>query len=163
MKRQVETSLVILDVDNMAALNAAHGREVGDAALQHLAGVVYDAIRETDAFGRLDGEEFGLLLPATKAGDACTAAERIRSTVQRRASESGVDFTVSIGIAGEHSHDDPWAAARRGLELARDTGGNRVVLAEATDVAGPRAAEADVTPEPSIAARRVHDPFADAA
>ncbi|MBO9534476.1 MAG: GGDEF domain-containing protein [Solirubrobacteraceae bacterium] len=155
MRRQVETSLVILDVDHMAKLNAAHGHEVGDAALQHLARVVYDAIRETDAFGRLDGAQFGLLLPATRAIDAVTAAERIRETLERRASESGVDFTVSIGIAGEHSHDDPWAAARRGLELAKDTGGNRVVLAEATDVAGPRAAEADLAPSDA--------PLADAA
>jgi diguanylate cyclase (GGDEF)-like protein len=131
MPRQVETSLVILHVDDMAALHAAHGHEVGDAALQHLSQVVYECIRETDAFGRLGSQEFGLLFPATKAPDAITAAERIRSTLARRAKESGVAFTVSIGVAGEHSHAEPWAAARRGLELAQASGGNQVVLAEA--------------------------------
>jgi diguanylate cyclase (GGDEF)-like protein len=145
MRRQVETSLVILDVDDMAALNAAHGEKVGDAALQHLSRVVYDCIRETDAFGRLSGEEFGLLFPATKAPDAIVAAERIRSTLARRAKESGVPFTVSVGVAGEHSHDDPWAAARHGLELAQRSGGNCVVLAE-TELVPPEqhAALADV-------------------
>lgn len=131
MRRQVETSLVVLEVDDMAGVVRAHGPQVGDGALQHLARVVYDCIRETDAFGRLSGEQFGLLFPATKAPDAIIAAERIRSTVARRAKESGVQFTVSVGVAGEHSHDDPWAAARRGLGHAKESGGNCVVLAEA--------------------------------
>jgi diguanylate cyclase (GGDEF)-like protein len=130
MRRQVETSLIILDVDDMPKVVAEHGPEVGDAALQHLARVIYDCIRETDAFGRLDGEQFGLLLPATSAPDAMIAAERIRATVARRARESGVKFTISVGVAGEHSHDDPWAAARRGLGHAQESGGNFVVLAE---------------------------------
>lgn len=145
MRRQVETSLVILDVDGMAALNAAHGQQVGDAALQHLARVVYDSIRETDAFGRLDGEEFGLLLPATKAPDAMIAAERICATLARRAKESGVGFTVSVGVAGEHAHEDPWAAARTALEYAQRAGGNQVYLAVPTIAsAAPAPAVADV-------------------
>lgn len=142
MRRQVETSLVVLAVDDLDGVSKAHGPQVADAALKHLAAVVYDCIRETDAFGRLGHDEFGLLFPATSAADGIIAAERIRSTVARRAKESGVAFTVSIGVAGEHSHTDPWAAARRGLQYSRERGGNHVSLAEApllAEVPGPLA------------------------
>lgn len=131
MRRQVQTSLLVVQVDDLAGLRSAHGSEVADAALRHLAQVVFGAIRETDAFGRLGDDEFGLLFPATKAADAVIAAERIRSTIARRAKESGVTFTVSIGIASEHVHEDPWAAARTALSHAIEGGGNQVISARA--------------------------------
>ncbi len=40
-------------------------------------------------------------------------------------------FTVSIGIASEHVHDDPWAAARTALSRAIESGGNCVICENA--------------------------------
>ncbi len=130
LNRRLESSLLLVDVDNFDAINRAHGHEAGDAALRHLATIVYDCIRETDAFGRLDGEEFGLLFPATSGEEAMVAAERIRAEVATRSAQCGSAFTISIGVTGGHAFSDPWAAASRALELAKSAGANRVVLAE---------------------------------
>lgn len=130
MRRHLESSLLLVDVDQFDRINREHGHEVGDAALRHLSGIIQSCIRETDAFGRLDGEEFGLLFPATSGDEAVTAAERIRSEVARRSGECGAPFTISIGVTGGHAFSDPWAAAARALSLAKSAGCNRVVLAE---------------------------------
>lgn len=130
MNRRLESSLLLIDVDGFRRVNAEHGHEAGDDALRHLTTIVNDLVRETDAFGRLQGEEFGLLFPATSGAEALIAAERIRSAVARRSRECGISFTISIGVTGAHAFSDPWAAAQRALRLAKDAGANRVVLAE---------------------------------
>ena len=130
MRRRIESALLLVDIDGFQRLNDEHGHEVGDAALRHLSSIVYECIRETDAFGRLDGEEFGLLFPATSGAEAMVAAERIRATVAARSLEAGAGFTISIGVTGGHAFSDPWAAAERALSLAKAAGANRVVLAE---------------------------------
>ncbi len=140
LNRRLESSLLLVDVDNFDAVNRAHGHEAGDAALRHLATIIYDCIRETDAFGRIDGEEFGLLFPATSGEEAMVAAERIRAAVAERSAQCGTAFTISIGVTGGHAFSDPWAAAARALELAKSAGANRVVLAETETEALPLAA-----------------------
>lgn len=130
LNRRLESSLLLIDVDHFDAVNQAHGHDAGDAALRHLATIVYDCIRETDAFGRIDGEEFGLLFPATSGPEAVVAAERIRAAVAERSAQCGAQFTISIGVTGGHAFSDPWAAASRALQLAKSAGANRVVLAE---------------------------------
>lgn len=130
LQRRLESSLLLVDVDGLDAVNRAHGHDAGDAALRHLSSIIYGCIRETDAFARLDGEEFALLFPATSGAEAVVAAERIRSEVARRSLECGARFTISIGVTGSHAFSDPWAAATRALSLAKSAGANRVVLAE---------------------------------
>jgi diguanylate cyclase (GGDEF)-like protein len=130
MRRRVESSLLLVDIDQFHKVNDEHGHEAGDRALNHLASIVYECIRETDAFGRIDGEEFGLLFPATSGHEAMVGAERIRALVAKRSAECGAPFTISIGVTGGHAFSDPWAAAQRALQLAKDAGCNRVVLAE---------------------------------
>ena len=137
LNRRLESSLLLVDVDGFDAINRAHGHEAGDAALRHLASIVYGQIRETDAFGRIDGEEFGLLFPATSGEEAMVAAERIRAAVAEQSAQCGAKFTISIGVTGGHAFSDPWAAAARALELAKSAGANRVVLAETETEAIP--------------------------
>lgn len=137
LNRRLESSLLLVDVDEFDAINRAHGHEAGDAALRHLASIVYGQIRETDAFGRIDGEEFGLLFPATSGEEAMVAAERIRAAVAEQSAQCGAKFTISIGVTGGHAFSDPWAAASRALDLAKSAGANRVVLAETETEAFP--------------------------
>ncbi len=150
MNRRLESSLLLLDVDGFQRLNLQHGHEAGDAALRHLAQIVYECIRETDAFGRLEGEDFGLLFPATSGPEALVAAERIRAAVAERTHAAGAGFTVSIGVTGGHAFSDPWAAAERALSLAKAAGSNRVVLAETETQAETEPAPYDEYPAPQI-------------
>lgn len=150
MNRRLESSLLLIDVDGFGRVNDEHGHEAGDHALQHLSRIVYDCIRETDAFGRLDGEEFGLLFPATSGAEALVAAERIRAAVAERSKDGPAGFTISIGVTGGHAFSDPWAAAERALGLAKAAGSNRVVLAETETQAETEPAPFDAYPEPQL-------------
>jgi diguanylate cyclase (GGDEF)-like protein len=54
--------VLFLDVDNLKAVNDAHGHAAGDALLVYLAEILVANIRTTDVLARIGGDEFGLLL-----------------------------------------------------------------------------------------------------
>jgi len=96
------SALVVIDVDNFKQVNDRYGHPAGDAVLVAIANACMATMRKTDVFGRIGGEEFGLLLPETDGGDAFEAAERIRRTVEGTIIEvHGVDVraTISCGVA----------------------------------------------------------------
>ncbi len=96
------SALIMLDVDNFKQINDRHGHPAGDAVLVAIANACMATMRKSDVFGRIGGEEFGLLLPETDAGDAFEAAERIRRAVEGTIVEMpgrDVRATISCGVA----------------------------------------------------------------
>ncbi len=77
----VKASLVFIDVDDMKAINDAHGHRAGDAALQRVARILSDNVRQTDAAGRLGGDEFGLVLTHTDQPSAEAKAVRLAAMI----------------------------------------------------------------------------------
>ena len=71
--------MFLFDIDNFKNYNDTNGHLAGDKLLQELAGLVNDAVRKDDIFGRFGGEEFLLVLPHTNATQGMAAAEKIRS------------------------------------------------------------------------------------
>ncbi len=69
-------SVSLIDVDNFKKLNDSLGHQGGDAALKHLATVLKQKLRPTDAVARYGGEEFAILL-------ADADAEQARATMVR--------------------------------------------------------------------------------
>jgi GGDEF domain-containing protein len=128
-QRKLDTSLAVIQLDNLASFPIGPER---DEVFRHLARVAFTCIRETDAFGRVGKIRFGLLFPGTPADDAQVAAERLVRSVERGAAQSGLKYTVSIGLASDHAHTDPWTAALIALDDARARGGNRIALATPT-------------------------------
>jgi diguanylate cyclase (GGDEF)-like protein len=135
--RRYKTSLsvLILDLDFFKQINDGYGHAAGDSALQTFAATTRDCLREMDAFGRLGGEEFGILLPNTAAAQAEIVAERIRNAVAGIAidTEFGtVRFTTSIGVTqtedSDESVDVVLARADAALYAAKAAGRNRVVV-----------------------------------
>lgn len=55
-------AVLFLDVDNLKAVNDAHGHAAGDALLLRLAEMLVANIRTTDVVARIGGDEFGILL-----------------------------------------------------------------------------------------------------
>ncbi len=135
--------VLLLDIDHFHALNDQLGPEGGERILATFARRVRSVLRGVDlvnanqipgALGRLGGEEFIIIAPATTLGGALRCAERIRQAVVRRPFSGLHQVTVSIGIAEYHAGESVTeliARADKALYSARSAGRNRVHCATA--------------------------------
>lgn len=128
-------AVLAVDIDDFKAINDKRGRIVGDAAIKTVALALAEALRTSDALGRVGGEEFAVFLPNTDEYRANYVAEKLRKTIEELNFGVGgvpVFLRVSIGIA-EINHDvhktpdDMLRAAEVALQHAKATGRNRVV------------------------------------
>ena len=98
------TAVAMADLDLLRNVNNTHGHLVGDQALQAAAQAIKRCLRPGDIAGRLGGEEFALLLPATGPNEAFALAERIREELEGVAiplpdEEDPLRVTMSLGVA----------------------------------------------------------------
>jgi len=77
-------SIVYFDLDGLKAVNDVHGHAAGDAALQHIAQILLDSVRNTDVVGRLGGDEFGVLLVQTDEETAINKADTLAEAIRSR-------------------------------------------------------------------------------
>jgi len=95
--------LMMLDIDHFKRINDRHGHAAGDNVLCEFSRTIREAIRPEDLFGRLGGEEFGLVLPDCSLEETTEIAERLRGCVEKIRlyldSDEPLRITVSIGIA----------------------------------------------------------------
>jgi diguanylate cyclase (GGDEF)-like protein len=101
-KRAGDGCLVFLDLDHFKQVNDTHGHAVGDAVLKHAVAVCKGQLRKADLFGRLGGEEFGMLLMDTPRLQGTVVAERIRMALAASPmimDDVVVSFSASIGMA----------------------------------------------------------------
>ncbi len=111
------SSLIFIDVDGLKRINDELGHAAGDAALRTIAETIIGHVRQTDAFGRIGGDEFGLILTNAKSAEAAAKAEAIRELVrQRRLPFEGreIALSVSVGsveVAAGASAEDALASA----------------------------------------------------
>jgi diguanylate cyclase (GGDEF)-like protein len=129
-------SVLMFDLDHFKKINDRFGHAVGDRALQTFARTAAAKLRATDIVGRLGGEEFAAILPATNLQAAAVAAERVREAFEIAAKEVDglpVGGTVSIGAAATDDPDSDMdallAVADHALYAAKASGRNRFVLA----------------------------------
>ena len=127
-----EVSVLFLDLDHFKRINDTYGHTIGDECLRMLAAVVGEEIRQDDAFGRLGGEEFLLVMPTENMRRARDTAERIRRVVEhRRLRVAGHDIalTVSIGVTECVRGDTAVSVIKRAdqaMYAAKHAGRNRV-------------------------------------
>ncbi len=95
-------TLIMMDIDNFKNINDTYGHDVGDAVLKCIVMTIKDSIREVDIAARLGGEEFGIILPHTKAADAVRLAERLRGAIETKictVKNQNMKLTASFGVA----------------------------------------------------------------
>ncbi|HEX2994518.1 MAG TPA: GGDEF domain-containing protein, partial [Anaerolineales bacterium] len=78
-----QLSMLVLDADHFKNINDTYGHYAGDLVLRNVSLVTLEQKRAQDTFGRLGGEEFGLLLPETSIEQARTVAERIQQAWEK--------------------------------------------------------------------------------
>ncbi|HVA53191.1 MAG TPA: HD domain-containing phosphohydrolase [Acidimicrobiales bacterium] len=89
-------SILVADVDVFKAFNDRYGHPAGDDALRIVGATMTRTLRAIDVVGRIGGDEFAVILPATDLPGARVAATKLVETLRN---PEGVDFTVSVGFA----------------------------------------------------------------
>ena len=102
-------SVLICDVDGLMLINDAFGRGEGDALLKEVASVLKACCRDRDIAGRVDGDNFLILLPNTDKDEVYDVYEHIRNILDERNTHpgGGIHFTsVSLGYATKTRVDE---------------------------------------------------------
>lgn len=73
------TVAVMLDLDNLKAVNDLEGHDAGDRYIVAAASALRLAVRSTDFVARLGGDEFAVLMRQCTEADAASAVEHIHS------------------------------------------------------------------------------------
>jgi diguanylate cyclase (GGDEF)-like protein/PAS domain S-box-containing protein/hemerythrin-like metal-binding protein len=128
-------TLAMLDIDHFKNINDTYGHETGDIVLRRMAKECKKILREVDIFGRIGGEEFGILFLNTSKKTSQTLAERLRSHIEKIeiiTSSGKINFTVSIGMisfrGGNKSIDERLSIADQALYQAKESGRNRIKI-----------------------------------
>jgi diguanylate cyclase (GGDEF)-like protein/PAS domain S-box-containing protein len=140
-------ALLVLDLDELKAVNDTYGHHAGDLLLKAVVGALSARLRENDVLARLGGDEFAVFLPGIGAEGARRVAEELLERVRRERVPAGgqkVGTTASLGVAMLDS--DPTLDADR-LLMQADTAMYEVKYAGGDAVAffSPGAKTAQVT------------------
>src|SRR3982751_3760009 len=92
-RRRYEVAVLLVEVTDLAAINAVSGRQAGDRALLGLAAALSSALRTGDELFRVGGDDFAAIVAVTEAAEADHAAQRLR------AAAPGVRVSVGAGRA----------------------------------------------------------------
>jgi diguanylate cyclase (GGDEF)-like protein len=129
-------SVIAVDVDRFKRINDLHGHAGGDTVLMDVAAVLMGELRrDTDAVGRVGGEEFMILLPHTAKAGAAALAERLRVQILENPIMLGkaeVNITASFGVQeldGSADAERMLIEADKALYKAKRAGRNRVMAA----------------------------------
>ncbi|MDR3437720.1 diguanylate cyclase [Telmatospirillum sp.] len=134
-------SLLMIDVDHFKRVNDTQGHASGDQVLCAIVATIKAALRTSDLFARLGGEELVVLMPETDGAAAMVVAERLRSAVavQEHPMSAGgaLTVTISVGLATLSGPSETLATlldrADRALYAAKRAGRNRVIEAPGSE------------------------------
>lgn len=132
-------SMILIDVDNLSAINKAHGYGVGDRILERMGILLRTYFRQHDWVVRYAEDTIAVLLPETTPADALTLAERTRAMVEERLTfrdyrtDQRALVTVSVAVTSARAlegepidHERLSSEAEAALDRAKTGGRNRV-------------------------------------
>jgi diguanylate cyclase (GGDEF)-like protein len=135
-------AFIMLDIDHFKQINDTYGHSIGDNVLMLFADTVRDLLHKEDLFGRLGGEEFGIILCESDEYRAEVVAEKIRRAVAKMScpgQDANIKVTTSVGVAllepGDIHLRDMQGRADKALYNAKNTGRNRTALFVTADSA----------------------------
>jgi diguanylate cyclase (GGDEF)-like protein len=119
-------AVAMIDVDHMSAFNMLRGEREGDRLIKETASRWRGELREVDLLARLEGTEFGVLLPGCGLGEAVDVLDRVRAATPR-------GQTASAGVArwdGEEPAELLLVRAQDALAAAKESGRNVTIAAD---------------------------------
>jgi len=134
--------LALADIDKFKIVNDRFGHLVGDRLLRLFANILTQNIRGQDKVARFGGEEFALIFPGARLGEAVTAVERIQGVLEAKqwtiepSGERVGKVTASFGVAKLRADESPNDLLRRADERlyeAKVQGRNRVMADDPND------------------------------
>lgn len=123
-----------LDINRLDWINQAFGVDAGDRAIEHVAGVLVEIVGADGIVGRIDGDEFGILLSTFSRPDAMEFA---RQAIERAKEpflhgDRWVQIDLRVGLSVVMQGEDPVSAtlrhARHALDQAKGSAINRPVF-----------------------------------
>ena len=133
---QEPLSLLLVDVDQLKALNDELGHSFGNAALLHVGRVLETSKRAADVAARWGGDEFTILMPGAGAEaahrQAETILERLKSDpVRIGGRECVISATIGVATSVRGGGQDLFEVADRALYAGKKAGRGQVQSAEA--------------------------------
>lgn len=129
-------ALLLLDLDGFKQLNQAYGNRHGDQLLAEVARRLMHAVRESDVVGRLDGDQFGVLVVDVNTSEnAEIVAGKLLAAIAKPFKINGMEIrmTASIGIcfhpAELHSAAALTEMVEEAVGKAKNAGKNRYMFA----------------------------------
>jgi two-component system cell cycle response regulator len=130
-------SLLMIDLDNLKAINDTFGHQAGDTVLKQAASALKRSVRSCDIVARYGGDEFAILLLETSKTHAITTASRLHRLVGGQGGDAGAPgvlneraTTISVGVATYPTDagdmDELVTKADRALYAAKASGGDCV-------------------------------------
>jgi diguanylate cyclase (GGDEF)-like protein len=137
-------SLLMMDLDRFKEVNDTLGHYTGDLLLHEVARRMLAALRESDTAARFGGDEFAIVLPATGADGATTAARKILAVIEQpfvlEGFELDVRASIGIALAGAHGStaNDLLRQADVAMYLAKDANSGYAVYTPEFDRHSPQ-------------------------
>ncbi|MCI5044592.1 MAG: GGDEF domain-containing protein [Aquisalinus sp.] len=96
-----KSNFVYIDLNGLKSINDNHGHAAGDAVLKRIGETLAAQIRQTDAVGRLGGDEFGLLLTHTSTEMAEMKMSQLASIISAKPmiwNNCALQVSISYGV-----------------------------------------------------------------
>jgi diguanylate cyclase (GGDEF)-like protein len=119
-RRGEPVSVLMIDLDRFKQINDRYGHAVGDTVLRAVADCMREILRADAIYGRLGGDEFLVVMPASDESDARTVARRLRSSakaidLRESGLPDGVDLSIGAATSVQTTAEALVAAADRDL------------------------------------------------
>jgi diguanylate cyclase (GGDEF)-like protein len=132
MKSKIEgrpLSVILFDVDRFKQINDTYGHGVGDEVLRQICRFLLQTTKQGDHLGRVGGDEFTLLLPATPLPGALALAQRLCHSLAQLPFDKVGQVTCSFGVVQSLEDDTTTSLLKRAdeqLYVAKAAGRHRV-------------------------------------
>jgi diguanylate cyclase (GGDEF)-like protein len=106
-RHALKVAVLLIDIDRFTLINETFGYQAGDALLKQFAERLSSSLRESDTIGRLNGDEFAIIIPGLTADEAAvTVARKLIAALSSPFTIDKQDVFVSASIGGALFPDD---------------------------------------------------------